>query len=68
MDDNEAISPPEEDTTKSVFWPPVLEDRVMLTTSGPARDALEKQTETDVDEREMIWDLRYLGRWVFKNE
>ena len=68
MKENETISTPHEDLSDSVFWPPVLEDGVVLTTSGPVREALERHMAEQRGEREMIWERRYLGRWVYKDK
>ena len=42
MKDNGQISLPDENSKGSVFRPPILDDRMVLTTSGPVRDALER--------------------------
>ena len=68
MKDNEKISSQGGDPSDSVFMPPILEDRTVLTTSGPVRDSLERLRNEQQGEREMIWDRRYLGRWVYKDE
>lgn len=68
MKDNEKISSQGVEPSDSVVMPPILEDRTVLTTSGPVRDSLERLRKEQQGEREMIWDRRYLGQWVYKEE
>lgn len=68
MKDNGQISLPDENSKGSVFRPPILDDRMVLTTSGPVRDALERQRENMKDEREVVFERRFLGHWVYKDE
>ena len=68
MKDNEKNSSPGGNSPDSVFLPPVLEDRVVLTTFGPVREALERQMENQRGEREVVFERRLLGRWVYKDE
>ena len=66
MKDNEKISSPNENSLDSVFLPPMLDNRIVLTTSGPIREALERQIEIQNGEREVVFERRLLGRWVYK--
>lgn len=68
MKDNEKISSPNENSLDSVFLPPMLDNRIVLTTSGPVREALERQIEIQNGEREVVFERRVLGRWVYKDE
>lgn len=66
MKDNEKISSPNENSLDSVFLPPMLDNRIVLTTSGPVREALERQIEIQNGESEVVFERRLLGRWVYK--
>lgn len=68
MKDNEKISSPNENSLDSVFLPPMLDNRIVLTTSGPVREALERQIEIQNGEREVVFERRLLGHWVYKDE
>lgn len=68
MKDNEKISSPNENSLDSVFLPPMLDNRIVLTTSGPVREALERQIEIQNGESEVVFERRLLGRWVYKDE
>ena len=65
MKDNEKISSPNENSLDSVFLPPMLDNRIVLTTSGPVREALERQIEIQNRDREVVFERRHLGRWVY---
>ena len=68
MKDNEKISSPNENSPDSVFLPPMLDNRIVLTTSGPVREAMERQMEMQKGEREVVFERRLLGLWVYKDE
>ena len=68
MKENDQISSPDKNSQDSVFQRPIFDDRVVLTTSGPVRDALERQRENMKGEREVVFERRFLGHWVYKDE
>lgn len=69
MKGNSKISSPSENQMDSVFLQPILDDHVVLTTSGPVREALERHMVVDqMDEHEVIFERRFMGRWVYKEE
>lgn len=69
MKGNSKISSPSENQMDSVFLPPILDDHVVLTTSGPVREALERHMVVDqMDEHEVVFERRFMGRWVYKEE
>jgi len=69
MKGNETLCTPHEESGDSVFLPPVMDDRVVLTTSGPVREALERHMVVDqMGEHEVVFERRYLGRWIYKDK
>ena len=69
MKENQTNSTPPGDFDESVFRQPILGDRMVLTTSGPVREALERhRVVEEMGEREVVFERRYLGRWIYKDE
>ncbi len=69
MKGKEALCTQHGDFGDPVFLPPAMDDRVVLTTSGPVREALERHMVVDqMGEHEVVFERRYLGRWVYKDK